>query len=176
MRKPSVAFPAFAIRVDKLHGRTVTPYAIGLQHPGSVRRQFDMIGRRARVEKQHILHAVNRFPDVVEGHILIRQVAVHAFFSPVRAGMGPCLEFRFHHMASSAEDRRLRPRKQFRRTQQKEKKHHAAQSYENGDIPLDLAGFPVFHIAPFFQTLVFFRQRRLTFVKEAACDAHGVHK
>jgi len=120
--------------------------AVCLQDLFPVFCDFDPLGRQAGKKETHVLHAVNRFPDVVEGHILVRQMAVNAFFSPVSTSVRPCLKFRFHDMAAPAEDRRLRLCEQLWRTQQKEEKYRNSYGYKNNKILNNLFGFAITHI------------------------------
>lgn len=104
------------------------------------------LGRQAGKEETHVLHAVDRLPDVVHGYIVVRQMAVNAFFSSVSAGMRPCLKFRFHHVAAAAEDRRLGFCQQLWRTQQQEEKYSSSDGYKNNKILNNLTGFFSAHL------------------------------
>jgi len=121
--------------------------AVCLQDLFAVFRYLDPLGRQTGKEETHVLHSVYRLPDVVDDHIIVGQMAVNAFFSPVRPSMRPCLKFRFHDMAAPAENRSLGLCEKLWRPQQQEEKYRSSHNYKNGKIPNNLFGFFSAHIS-----------------------------
>jgi len=137
------------------------------------------------MENEHILHAVKGLPKVVPERIVVRQVAVDAELSPVRARMGPCLELRFHHVASGTEIGRVCSREQLWRTQQQEDERQNPRRGIDGKISSGPDELPDFHIAPDRRKKIApSRLHRLTLVNARAVSArafratlaNGVHR
>jgi len=126
--------------------------AVCLQDLFAVFRDPDPLGRKTGKEETHVLHAVNRLPDIVDGHIIVGEMAVNAFFPSVSAGMRPCLKFRFHDVAAPAKDRRLGLCEHLWGAQQQEEKDSSSYDYKNYKILNNLSGFFSAHIStPIFR-------------------------
>jgi hypothetical protein len=122
MRNTPVALPAFSLMINEFDGFLMAPDAVGLQNFRTVSGNFDLLGDSAGIKKYNIFKPVNRLPHIMNRFILIWQMAFHAFFSPVRTGMDPCLIFTLHDMALRTKIGRFRLGEQFRRAEQKEKR------------------------------------------------------
>jgi hypothetical protein len=103
MHQPPVAFPAFSLVIDELNGRSMTSDAIGLYYVRSMRCQPDVFGDPPGIEEENIFQSVDRFPGIMDSHIIVRQMAVNAQSSPVGALMHPGLELGPHHVTTHAE-------------------------------------------------------------------------
>jgi hypothetical protein len=61
--------------------------AILLENLSAVVRDPYPFRSKAGKEETNVFYAVKRLPDVMDRHVLVRQMTVDAFFSPVRACM-----------------------------------------------------------------------------------------
>jgi hypothetical protein len=126
---PSVTIPARPFLVNHAYRCSMAANAVCPQDLFPVFCDLYPFWCQAGKEEPYVFYAVNRFPDIVDGHIIVRQMAVNAFLSPVRPGVRPCLILCVHHVTSAAEERRLGPRKQLWRTQQQKEKYHGPDRY-----------------------------------------------
>jgi hypothetical protein len=133
MHDPSMAFPAFSLLIDMHHRLFMTPNAIFLNDFFSVSSQLDTVGDCAGIKDGDILHSVNGFPDIMNPWIIIRQMAVNAHLSPVRAGSAPCIKLGLHDVALNAECGLVRFGQEFGRAEcKKQNKNKSACCDEQG--------------------------------------------
>lgn len=83
----------------------MTADAIALYDLCPVAGQGNPLRYQAGVERDHILHAVDRFPNVVDQVIVVGQVTIDTTKPSVCAGMAPGGVLLFHDVAAGAEAR-----------------------------------------------------------------------
>jgi hypothetical protein len=89
MDEPAVTLPALSFMIDKLDRAFMASDAVSLQYLLTVSTQSNPFRNTAGVEKYHIFQSVYCLPYIVDSYIPLRQVAVHAQFSPVRSHVRP---------------------------------------------------------------------------------------
>jgi hypothetical protein len=146
MGKPSMAIPTRPFLVNHTYRCFMATDAVRQQDLFPVLCDLYPLGCQTGKKESYVFYPVNRFPDIVEGHILVRQVTVNAFISSVSTCVCKCLKFLFHHVAASAEDRGLGPCQKLWRTKQQEKNYHSSDHDQNDKIPNNFFGLSVIHI------------------------------
>ena len=82
--------------------------AVGLHDPFHAFADLNGLRHPARIEDDHIHHAVQGLPEIVDGHVFVGKMTVHAPDGAVRTHVKPGFIMRFHHMAGCAEKRSFR--------------------------------------------------------------------
>jgi hypothetical protein len=144
---PSEAIPARPLLINHTYDCFMAADAVRQQDFFAVFCDLYPLGCQAGKKETYVFYAVDRFPDVVEGNMLVRQMAINAFISSVRTGVRPCLILCVHHVAAAAEDRCLGPRQKLWWTQQQEKDYGSSCHYYNGKIPYNFFRFSITHIS-----------------------------
>ena len=91
--------PVFINPCNRLGMATLTIFQ---DYLGAMVGNSNGLGDAARMKSQGIFDTFHRLPNQVVGQIIVRQVAIDAFYVLMGAGVKPGLIFRLQHMATAA--------------------------------------------------------------------------
>jgi len=150
MTQLTVTPPALSGLIHPGNCFPMTLYAICLNNFSSMGRKGDRLGNAPRVEIDHVLHPVDRFPDIVFNRITIGEVAVDTFYAAVGTGMSPGRVLIFHDVTARAEVRRFRFGKELGRAEEDEQHDGQSGKCRQNKSYNETFGYPKSHnLSPF---------------------------
>jgi hypothetical protein len=97
------------------------------------------------MEYDEVFQSVNGFPEIVNEFVFIRQMAVDAVFSPVCAGVHPCLVLSLHYMTTDAIFGFIRSFRRLRRSERQQGENGQRNEEQNEIAKKDCCAFLADH-------------------------------